>query len=257
MYNNMSDLQKQEILKKMYVQENKSLGQIADILHTYPNKLRRDAQRFKIKLRDKSQAQKNALNNGVHQHPTKGKQRTTETKNKIGKGVMASWDQLSPQELNKRREMSRAQWASLSDDKKQEIIKLANQAVRKSSKEGSKLEKFLLKELLKAGYLVDFHKEQVLSNSKLQLDLFIPQINIAIEVDGPSHFENIWGDQALARNTKYDQKKEGLLIGKGIKLIRIKQNGDFSQARASSLYAVLENALSNHKTITSTLTIEY
>lgn len=257
MYSTMSEIEKQQTLERLYVKENKSLGQIAEILHTYPNKLRRDAKKYNIKLRDKSQAQKNALDSGTHQHPTKGKQHTTETKNKIGKGVMTSWDQLSPQELNKRKEMSRAQWMSLSDDKKQEIIKLANQAVRKSSKEGSKLEKFLLTELLKAGYTVDFHKEQILSNSKLQLDLFIPHINIAIEVDGPSHFENIWGDQALARNTKYDQKKEGLLIGKGIKLIRIKQNGDFSQARASALYTALAAVLDDYKTIASTLTIKY
>ena len=145
----------------------------------------------------------------------------------------------------------------MSNEKKQEIIKLANAAVRKSSKEGSKLEKFLLQRLLSDGYRVDFHKEQILSNSKLQLDLFIPGINIAIEVDGPSHFENIWGDQALARNTRYDQKKQGLLIGKGIKLIRIKQNGDFSTARASAVYNQLINLLNNTNTIISTSTIEY
>ena len=257
MYSAMSDVEKKQNIEKLYITQNKSLAEIADILNTYPNKLRRDAKKFDISLRDKSQAQKNALRKDVHKHPTKGKKRTTETKNKIGKGVMEAWGKLSPQELLHRQETSRAQWAALSNEKKQEIIKLANAAVRKSSKEGSKLEKFLLQRLLSDGYRVDFHKEQILSNSKLQLDLFIPGINIAIEVDGPSHFENIWGDQALARNTRYDQKKQGLLIGKGIKLIRIKQNGDFSTARASAVYNQLINLLNNTNTIISTSTREY
>lgn len=257
MYSSMSDQEKKQTIQKFYIQEQKSLGEIANILGTYPNKLRRDAKKFNIQLRDKSQAQKNALINGAHKHPTKGKKRPIETKNKIGKGVMEAWDKLSPQQLMNRRELSRTQWLSLSDEKRKEIIKLANEAVRKSSKEGSKLEKFLLQKLLSSGYQVDFHKEQILSNSKLQLDLFIPSINIAIEVDGPSHFENIWGDQALARNTKYDQKKEGLLIGKGVRLIRIKQDGDFSVARASVVYDKLLDILNNLNQTTSTLFIEY
>ena len=118
--------------------------------------------------------------------------------------------------------------------------KLAIKAVRKTSKEGSKLEKFILNGLLQNGYKVDFHKEQLLSNTKLQLDIFLPVLNIAIEIDGPSHFAPVWGDDALAKNQDYDQKKAGLLIGKGIKLIRIKQEHDFSIARSN---LILNNLL--------------
>lgn len=257
MYNSLSDDDKKNMLYKLYVEEQKSLGQIAQILSTYTNKLRRDAKKFNITLRNKSEAQKNALNTGVHKHPTKGLQRTEETKQKIGVGVMDSWQELSEEELNNRKALAKEQWNKLSDDKKQQMLKLANEAVRKSSKEGSKLEKFLLTKLLSDGYSVDFHKEQILSNSKLQIDLFIPKLNVAIEVDGPSHFENIWGDDTLDKNTKYDQKKQGLLVGRGIKLIRIKQIGDFSKTRASIVYEKLLSLINDINNMSSINYVEY
>lgn len=253
----MTDAEKKDILSKMYLIEKKSLGQIGDILNIYPNKLRRDAKKFGITLRDKSQAQKNALNEGTHKHPTKGQKRTPQTKQKIGKSVMKSWSSLSEEELEERRNNAKSQWDNLDENKRLEIIQLANKAVRKSSKEGSKLEKALLQCLLTDGHAVDFHKEQILSNSKLQLDLFLPKLNIAIEVDGPSHFDSIWGDVALAKNTKYDHKKEGLLAGKGIKLIRIKQEKDYSDTRTNILYEQIKLLLKTHNSLSVITRLEY
>jgi len=243
MYDTMSEKEKKQTLEKMYVFENKSLAQIATNLNTYPNKIRRDAKKFNIELRNKSEAQKNALNKGTHNHPTKGKKRQQEVKDKIGQSVMKSWENLTEEELFERREQSRLRWLNLSQEQKDNMLKLANEAVRKSSKEGSKLEKFLLSKLLADGYKVNFHQEHILSNSKLQIDIFIPRLNLAIEVDGPSHFEEIWGTEALSRNTKYDQKKEGLLVGKGLKLLRVRQNGDFSKARAERTYIKIKKFL--------------
>lgn len=243
MYEDLDDESKRNVLIQKYCLEMKSLGIIAKELNTYANKLRRDAKKLGIKLRDKSEAQKNALSSGTHQHPTKGKERSVETKQKIGMGVLNSWQEMSDSELDRRREISKKRWDDLPKEKQDKIIKLANEAVRKSSKEGSKLEKFLLHKLISDGYKVDFHKEHILSNTKLQIDLYIPSLVLAIEVDGPSHFENIWGDKSLKRNRSYDEKKEGLLIGKGISLIRIKQNYDFSETRASLCYEQLKPIL--------------
>jgi very-short-patch-repair endonuclease len=235
-YQKLSDEEKQKIIEKLYITNKKSFGQIAEELSTYANKIRRDAIKFKIPIRDKSEAQKNALTSGVTDHPTKGKTRSIETKQKIGLGVMNNWNQLSDQELKNRQDKAREQWLKLNDDQRSMMTKMANEAVRLSGKTGSKLEKFLLSKLIENKIKVEFHKEQTLLNTKLQIDLFLPELNIAIEVDGPSHFLPVWGDDVLKRNIKYDNKKTGLLLGKGCVIIRIRQTKDFSPARANLIF---------------------
>jgi len=161
---------------------------------------------------------------------------------------------LNEAQLIDRKNKSRLAWEQLGEDQKANIISLANQAVRQSSKTGSKLEKFLLEKLLQDGHVVEFHKEQILSNTKLQIDLFLPILNIAIEVDGPSHFAPVWGEDALKKNQKYDRKKTGLIIGKGLFLIRIKQTNDYSKARALVIYEKLQKAIDNIKLNTTNKT---
>ena len=245
MYSSLSDQQKLALLKKEYEKNHKSFQDIAKEYGTYANKIRRDAIKFKISIRDKSEAQKNALNTGKASHPTEGKTRTEKTKTKIGLSVMKSWEDLDETELQKRKDTARQNWETLSDDAKSEILKKANNAVRVASKTGSRLEKYLLDRLLKDGYKVDFHKEQMLANTKLQIDLFLPTLNVAIEVDGLSHFEPVWGEETLKKNKGYDNKKTGLILGKGLVLIRVKQLRDFSSSRASLLYDKLKNILSD------------
>jgi very-short-patch-repair endonuclease len=238
-YESLSDQQKENLLRKEYEVGLKSFRDIADEHGTYANKVRRDAIKFKINIRDKSVAQKNALKTGRSQHPTKGKERSEETKNKIGTGVMTSWENLDDETLEKRKEKARQNWENLPEEVKENILHEANTAVRQASKTGSKLELFLFNRLLQDGYVVEFHKEQNLLNTKLQLDLFLPKLNIAIEVDGPSHFAPVWGEDTLKRNKGYDNKKTGLILGKGLSLIRVKQSKDFSKARATIIYREL------------------
>ncbi len=254
-YENLNEAQRKQLLNDLYLKNKLSFHDIAIQYNTYANKLRRDAKKFNIKIRDKSQAQKNALKTGKHKHPTKGQERSLTTKAKIGKGVMRSWDSLSDEELRARQDKSRANWETMDDQTKADILKLANEAARLSSKTGSKLEKYLLDRLLQEGYKIDFHKEQMLSNTKLQIDLFLPTMNLAIEVDGPSHFSPIWGEDALERNKRYDEKKNGLLTGKGLSLIRVKQTKDFSMARANIIYQQLLDIITN-QTFKSTSLIE-
>lgn len=244
-YDKLTEIDKKQVISESYLNKKMSFGDIAEQYDTYPNKIRRDAKKFKIPIRNKSTAQKNALSSGKHKHPTKGISRSEEIKQKIGNGVMQSWEGLSAKQLEKRKEKSKKNWEKLSQEEKENIVKAANDAARMSSKTGSKLEKFLLNELIKGGFNVDFHKEQILSNTKLQIDLFLPTINLAIEVDGPSHFLPIWGEDSLKKNQKYDEKKNGLIIGKGMKLVRIKQSHDFSQARSILIYNKLLDIIQN------------
>lgn len=247
-YEDLSSAKKKEAIQKLYEEEKKSFQQIAEIYSTYANKIRRDAKKFNIPIRDKSEAQKNALLTGSHTHPTKGKKRSESTKSKIGAGVLSSWENMDETELQRRKEKAKQQWDNLSDDEKQNIIDAANKAVRNTSKTGSKLEKYLLSELIKSGYKPEFHKEESILNTKLQIDIFIPSLNVAIEVDGPSHFLPVWGEDALNRNIKYDNKKTGLLLGKGCVLIRIKQTKDYSPSRARIIWIEISKRLAEIKT---------
>lgn len=246
-YDKYSDDEKQTLIKKLYENEQKSFQDIATLLNTYANKVRRDAIKYKIKIRDKSAAQKNALITGKHTHPTKGKTRPDDIKEKIGKGVLESWENLSSSELNNRKQKAKQNWDKLSEDEKANMLNKANKAVRAASKQGSKLEKFLVNKLIADGYKIQFHQEQSLVTTKLQIDILVPSINVAIEVDGPSHFEPVWGDDTLKRNIKYDQKKTGLILGKGLVLIRVKQHKDFSKSRADIIYTKLKDHLQSIK----------
>lgn len=251
-YDKLSDADKKNILIQEYEKNQLSFGIIAEKYSTYANKLRRDAIKFKLKIRDKSVAQKTALKTGRHKHPTKGTERSEKTKSKIGKKVLESWLSISSDELERRRSVARDNWNKLSDEEKQFILQKANSAVRASGSTGSKLELFLFQELLSNGYETEFHKEQTLLNTKLQIDLYLPRIAVAIEVDGPSHHQPVWGDDSLARSQKYDNKKNGLILGKGLVLIRIKQTKDFSKSRG---HIVLDKLLDTLRGI-STNTIK-
>lgn len=242
-YSSLNDHQKKIFLQKHYENEKKSFAEIADLVGTYANKIRRDAVKLKIHIRDKSEAQKNALNEGKTKHPTKGTTRSNQTKEKIGLSVLESWQNLDETTIEQRKKKARINWENKSETEKEHILHQANAAVREAGKTGSKLEKFLLSKLLSDGWNVEFHKEQSILNTKLQIDLFLPKINVAIEVDGPSHFEPVWGDDALKRNKKYDNKKTGLIIGKGLYLIRIKQSKDFSKSRGLLIFSSLKRLL--------------
>lgn len=245
-YSSMSDVDKAKYIEDLYLKKQLSFGEIANICNTYANKIRRDAKRFNIKSRDKSEAQKNAINSGRHPHPTKGKNRSDAEKQKIGKGVLKNWQNTDEKTLAARRKKSQKLWNARSEKQKKDMLEKANKAVRRSSKEGSKLEHYLLNRLIDSGIKVDFHKEQILVNTKLQIDLFLPESNIAIEVDGPSHFAPVWGEEVLYRNKKYDQKKTGLILGRGYSLIRIKQTKDFTPARSDIIFQKLILAINNN-----------
>tara|TARA_R100001198_G_C5193051_1_gene184982 strand:- start:555 stop:1067 length:513 start_codon:yes stop_codon:yes gene_type:complete len=129
---------------------------------------------------------------------------------------------MEEDERDRRSELSKKQWAEMSEENKANLRKLAAEAVRKASKEGSKIEKFIYEGLTKLGYDVIFHKRGLIANQNLEVDLFIPSINTAIEIDGPAHFLPIWGEESLNRHIRADAQKAGLLMNRGFVILRVK-----------------------------------
>ena len=211
-----------EYLNKHYVELQKSTYEIAEETKTYPNKVRRALVSFGIPLRDKSQAQASALKTGRCEHPTKGKKLDEETKIKISESMANCWEEMSEKEKKKRSEISKKNWENMSLSRIEHMQQAASAAVREAATYGSKLEKFIFAGLKKCGYKVDFHKEFYILDKKQHLDMYIPELNIAIEIDGPTHFKDIWGRESFERQIKGDSKKTGFVISSGMKMIRIK-----------------------------------
>lgn len=206
-----------------------SWPQIAEVCGTYANKIRRDAKKLGLESRSTSEAQSIALATGRQEHPTEGKGHNEESRLKISERMSESWENLTPEQLEHRRQIGRDYWDSLSEAEKQRRIAAGADAIRLAARQGSKLEKFLYDTLTKAGFILEFHRERVVTNQKLQIDIFLPELNTAIEVDGPSHFLPIWGEETLQRNKRADNQKSGLILAQGWCLIRVRQDKPLSQ----------------------------
>lgn len=241
----MSDDDKLSFLTATYSVAECSFPEIAQACGTYSNRLRRDAKRLGLEVRKQSEAQSLALKQGKRKHPTEGKERTQADKIKISEALAESWKNLAPAERQRRADIVREQWDKMSEDDKANFHTKAMEAVRVASKEGSKLEKYILAELLKEGFRTEFHKEHLIVNERLQLDLFLPTMNVAIEVDGPSHFSPIWGAKTLERNQRADKEKAGLLLSKGLVFIRIIQDKPLSQKYKRDIVIALVKVLND------------
>jgi len=219
----MSKLEDKKWCDKQYWSLERSIGDIAKELDTYPNKVRRALKSHGIKLRDKGAAQSVALKTGRSSHPTKDKGHSEESKIKISEAVAQNWENLSDEELEVRRESARKQWENMTTEEKIKLRESAIPGIKKASREGSKLEKYIRSKLTEYGYVIEYHKKDIIPNAKMEVDIYLPEISTAIEIDGPSHFIPIWGEEALRKTIKSDNEKNGLLRYHGIMVLRISQ----------------------------------
>jgi len=210
----------------LYREEQKSTYEIAEIYNTYPNKIRRILIRNGVQLKTKSEAQKNALDNGKSKLPTKGKKRTKEEKLKISSSLQKRWENIDKKTYDEHVKNAKKRWHSMSQRDKDNMLKAAIQAIRTAGKEGSKLEKYIREELTRSGHTVEAHKKNIIPNENLEIDMYLPKLKTIIEVDGPSHFIPIWGEDKLHKQIKADENKTGLILSKGLAIIRVKNLSD-------------------------------
>lgn len=222
-----------ELLTKRYVEEEQSTYQIAMELDTYPGAIRRLLHKYNIPVRDLSSAQKKALEKGRSAHPTKGKKHTEEAKKIISEKNHSNYYELTKKEKKRRSDISKRKWEKRTEAEKENFRNKGIEAVRAAATTGSKLEKFLCAGLIKNKFPVDFHKQF----DQQHIDIFIPKkianfAGVAIEVNGPSHYKNIWGTEAFERQASSDAKKFGFFAGKNFLAIVVKNiSGKCSQAK--------------------------
>lgn len=226
-YEELSDSDRAELIRKYHVNGDYSIARLAEECGTYSNKLRRDAVKFGIKLEDRAAAQKKALKTGAHKHPTKGKKFDEKVKEKISDSQREAWKNTPDKEKKRiskeRKKLYKKQKVKMHD----QPAKIA--AIQKAAKIGSKLERFLA-EGVGQKYKVTHQKEDSIKQEKFHIDIFLEANNIAIEVDGPNHYANIWGDEALEKTKTKDLRKRSAMLELGYKIINVINDRKFSPA---------------------------
>jgi len=203
--------------------QGKSTYQIGKELGVNAKRVQRALQSLGVVLRSYKDAQKVALDSGRSTHPTKGKKLSESTKSKMGRAISKYWSQMSEEEKVRRSDMSRDQWNAMSEQEKQDLYSKAAEGCRKAAKEGSKMEKYIREELEKLGHNVIYHEKKLIRDSNLEIDIYLPDLNVVIEIDGISHFEPIWGEAAFKKQQKADTVKSGLILSIGFVMLRVKQ----------------------------------
>lgn len=197
-----------------------STNELAKEYSTYPGKISKILKKNGVVLRSRSEAQSVALSNGTAKHPTAGKKLSEETKNAISEGRAEAWSKMSKEDKDSFRQQAKKNWDALSEAVKDDMRSKAGTALREASKNGSKIEKYLQEKLIKAGYKVNIHRKNI--GGEYEVDLYLEELKIAIEIDGPQHFLPIFGEEKLQKTLLQDEIKNGLLLGKGIHVVRIK-----------------------------------
>lgn len=220
-----------EQLIKSYVVDKKSTHQIANEYKISQTKVRKILIDSGVKLRSRSESQKIVVDKKIKEgiHPTMGKHRSEEEKLAIGGSLLKYWDKNE----KARKKMAKHAEKTLKKLPKTEKVasqKKATKGIIKASRFGSKLENFLYKFLCDKGLFPKQHLN-MLENEKLEVDLYVPEHKTVIEVDGPSHYLPIWGQDKLEKQQRADKEKVGLLLSKGYNYIRLKHLQRFSKVR--------------------------
>jgi hypothetical protein len=209
-------------VKKLYNTDKLSWGEIAKQYNTYPNKLARFAKRHGVKNRSRSESQAILFEQGKKESPTKGKKRSNAVKEKISKTQSDTWNKFTDEQHAERCQMSKEAWDKKTPDEIASLKAAAVRGVLEAAEKGSKIENFIQDKLREAGYLIETHKEDLLHGAKTHIDIFIPEMQTAVEIDGPAHFLPIWGQEKLDHHIRKDNTKNSQLIGAGFTVVRVK-----------------------------------
>ena len=235
-----------------YFNNNKSITSLAKELDTYPNMIRRTIIKSGLSLRTKSESQKIALQEGRANHPTEGKERNDETKLKISESVAKKWEGFSKNKKDSIKKSLKTAWKKRDKADIVSMQKKAMENMSKAGKTGSKIENFIVEELMNRGYNVLAHKKGLIPNSNLEPDAVLPDIKLVIEIDGPTHFKPIFGQERLDKVIASDAEKNALFLQNGFCVLRVKYSSKtLSQYKKrnmiESLIDNIESIKNNHQ----------
>lgn len=227
------DYKSYEYLYEQYVVNERSTKSIAEEHNTYPNTIRRLLKKHGFRIRDKSQAQKTYVKK--HGSPNLGRKLTDEEKERISLGLQNYWQGMEKKEREEvKQEMSERaveQWNSKSSMEKTETIYKMHMASKDKVAMGSKNENMVADMLIERGYRVLTRTNTVVPGCRFEIDIALPDLRIAVEWDGASHFLPIYGEEHLVRVQDKDAVKNRELTYAGWHVIRCRDRStDHSKA---------------------------
>lgn len=225
-----------EIIKQKLA-EGKSVRQIATELKTYPLRIRREILKHGLTPPDPSEAMKRAYKTGSKIKRTD--KLSKETKLKIANTAKENWTEDRKEEASK---IQKEIFSKRSAESVDNMHKSARIALLKTTKTGSKLEKALMHHLSFLGQ-INWHENIIIGDEILETDLMIPGKKIAIEIDGITHYEPIYGEERLDRIQRNDRLKNEIYFRGGYRVIRIKNVGKNGIAKINSIITQIKDFL--------------
>lgn len=70
----------------------------------------------------------------------------------------------------------------------------------------------------------------------LELDFYIPSLQLAIEINGPAHFKSIYGDESLIRTQRHDLIKQKWCTKNGIRLLTVTDLLNYNIDNSSEIF---------------------
>jgi very-short-patch-repair endonuclease len=200
--------------------------------------------KYGMSRRDKSDAQKVYLQENPH--PMAGKSHREETKLKISKSLESFWDNLSPEDEKELRQKMgsgwKAKWGGMSQDDRDDVLRNMSSHLRAAKNKGSKLENYLAEQFRVVGYVVDVRTTLYTPGKAFEVDIALPEINVMIEVDGPTHHDPIFGDDVLVYQENRDERKNDILLSQGYHVVRIlDKNGPLSMLRFRKIHDTIKS----------------
>jgi len=201
-----------------------------------------------IHVRDKSEAQKAFIEKNGHQRI--GTTHSDESKAAISTKMGDFFESDKGTEVKKRIAEGRKEaWEGMSKAEQAENLTKMRTANRESMKigEGSKFENYVAEELRKVGYILE-QRTQNYTPGQLEVDIAIPDLKIAVEVDGPTHFTELYGPERLKRAKANDELKNGQLTTGGWDLLRIQdKSASLSPVRIKRITETLSKMIEDRK----------
>lgn len=233
-------------IKELY-EKGYSTLEIAENLNISQSKALRTLKKMGVKLRSRSEAAKISLERGVSVSPTKGKKHTQEARERMSKAREEAWVRGGEKAREEMSEMARERWKNKPIEEIAQMRSNAGRALQEAARKGSAAEKFLVDKLRANGYAVEHHNKNIVIG-EYEIDIFLPDEKVIIEIDGPHHFLPIYGEERLLKSQEYDLTKNGALISKGFTVIRIKYLAKkFNASVGRNMWNACEKALNDRQ----------